>query len=119
MSLPTPDEIFGTYSITRHAAGSYASGRWVAGGTTLLTIMASVQQDRPRPDELLHLPEGYRAREAVRIYTETELRTANEANGTLADFLTHKGESWEVVKVEAWGHGILHYKATALRVARQ
>lgn len=118
-TLPTPPEMFGSATITRSAAGSYSAGRWVAGGTSAITITASIQQYRPRPDELQHLSEGDRAREAVRIYTSTQLKTANETDGTLADFLTRNGEQWEVVSVESWGHGIQHYKAIALRVARQ
>lgn len=118
MILQRPPNMFTSATITRSAAGSYVDGRFVDGATEEISIVASIQQDRPRPDELLHLPESDRTREAVRIYTNTALRTANETNGTIADYLTWDGEQWEVVKVESWVLGIVHYKAIALRVSR-
>lgn len=119
LGLQQPPEMFTSVTITRSVAGSYTDGRWVAGSTSELTITASIQQQRPRPDELLHLPEGDRTREAVRIYTDTALQTANEDTGIVADFLTWDGEQWEVVRVETWTLGICHFKALALRVSRQ
>jgi len=110
--------MFATVTITRRAAGSYVDGRWAGGASSSLSIVASVQPDRPRPDELLHLPEGDRAREGLRLYTATEVRTANETNNTPADMVTWAGEQWEVVKVEKWPASIAHYKALCLRVSR-
>ena len=49
---------------------------------------------------------------------ETEVRTANETNGTPADMVTWAGEQWEVVKVETWPGSIAHHKALCMRVSR-
>jgi hypothetical protein len=117
-SIPTPDAMFTSVTVTRAAAGSYVDGRWVAGSTSTLTVTASAQPHRARPDELLHLPEADRTRESLRLYTETELQTADEETQTPADLVTWDGEQWEVVRVESWPLGLAHYKAIALRVAR-
>ena len=110
--------MFVSVAVTRSAAGSYVNGRWVAGSTTALSVTASVQPVKLKHDELLHLPAGDRNRAAIRVYTPSELRSANETDGTPADFVTWDGEQWEVVKVDAWTLGIAHYKAIALRVSR-
>lgn len=116
--LPTPAKMFTAVSVTRSGAGSYVDGRWVAGSTSQFSITASMQPVKLKHNELLHLPEGDRNRSAVRVYTATELRAANEDNGTISDFVTWEGEQWEVVKVDVWSLGIAHYKAIALRVSR-
>jgi hypothetical protein len=117
--LPMPPEMFQDVTVTRPSGGSYVSGRWVDGLNSSLAIVASVQPDRARPNELLHLPEGDRAREGIRLYTETSLRTSNEADGTPADLIEWQGEQWEVVRVESWPLHISHYKVLALRIGRQ
>jgi hypothetical protein len=117
--LPRPPEMFQSVAVTRPTAGSYVSGRWVPGSTGAVTVIASVQPDRARPDELLHLPEGDRAREGIRLYTDTHLYTSDEASGTPADLVEWQGEQWEVVRVESWPLHIGHYKVLALRIGRQ
>ena len=117
--IPMPPEMFQSVDVTRYAAGSYVSGRWVEGATSVLSITASVQPDRARPDELLHLPEADRAREAIRLYTTATLRTSDESAGIQADEVVWEGEQWEVHKVESWPLNMTHQKVLALRVARQ
>ena len=118
LPLQTPSDMFTTATVTRAAAGSYVDGRWVAGSNSQFSITGSIQPAKMKHEELLHLPEGDRNRSAIRVYTATELRAANETNQTLADFVTWDGEQWEVVKVDVWTLGICHYKAMALRVRR-
>lgn len=117
-SLPNCPGVFATVTVTRSGAGSYINGRWAAGVASQFSISASIQPAKMKHEELLHLPEGDRNRSALRVYTPTELRSANEADGTPADFIAWDGEQWEVVKVDVWTLGIAHCKALALRVRR-
>jgi hypothetical protein len=119
LALQKPPGMFAEYTITRSEAGSYVDGRWDAGSTSTITVTASVQPGKPTQDELLKLPAGDRNRASVRIYTDSLLRTADESQGLIADFLTWAGEQWEVMLLDTWGHGIAHYKGLAMRVSRQ
>jgi len=116
MNLQMPSEMFTSVTLTVWAAGSYVSGRWVAGSSSTAPITASVQPAGPR--DLLHLPEGDRTKGAVKIYTDAELSEGDESAGLVPDQITWNGEQWEVQKV--WRHalGLGHHKAMALRVER-
>jgi hypothetical protein len=87
-------------TLSRAGSGLYLQGRWSPGQTTTVTIQADVQPAKPR--ELVNLPEAQRARAAIKVYSETELRTADVEAQTAADVLTVKGRRWEVQSVEPW-----------------
>ena len=103
-------------TLTRFAAGSRdAYGEWVEGASSTSTIYVSVQ---PMPGkERQGLPEGLRSKEVVKLYTGTELRTADQSAGTSGDVVTSGGVDYEVVTVGRWGAVIPHYEATAVRVS--
>lgn len=113
MSLPT--RYLSPLTITRSSAGDYVNGRWLPSSTSPLTVQASIQPITGR--ELLRFPEGWRTREPVMVYTETELRTVDEAAKKQADTFAYNGRTYEVSKVEPWTMGGLsHYEVTALKV---
>lgn len=117
MNLPMPPEMFQDITVKRYSgAGSYVNGTWSPGTSGNVTVRASVQP--LRPNELLHLPEGDRTRAGVKIYSDAELQTADEATGIAADEVTWDGEQWEVQKVSSHFLGLAHYKAIALRRER-
>lgn len=103
----------GTYTVTRRAAESDdGHGRAVAGATSTLSIVASVQPMSGR--DLQALPEGQRADETVVIYTTTFLTTRSETNAP--DTLVIGGNTYEVFRVETWvAFGRTHYRAYAAR----
>lgn len=99
-----------TLTVTRRAAGSYVAGVWTPGATSTLTVEGSLQPMTGR--ELLLLPEGERTRARWKLYTETELRTADETTTTEADRVSWNGRSLVVVRVQDYSHvGLLpHYR---------
>lgn len=114
--LPTPPGMFESTTLIRYAAGAYTNGRWAAGTATQSTIVASVQP--ATSDDLLRLDEGFRTAGGCVVYSQAELRTANEATGRSADRIVWNGENWEVQKVDGHGLGIIHYRAICTRVER-
>jgi hypothetical protein len=110
-----PAQFVTALTVTRYAAGDWVDGRYLDASTATVTAQASVQPIRGR--ELLMLPEGWRTREPVQVYTETELLTVDEAAGTKPDQFAFGGRTYEVHRVEAWPyHGTTHYEAVALKV---
>ncbi|HEU4402346.1 MAG TPA: hypothetical protein VFT43_09590 [Candidatus Polarisedimenticolia bacterium] len=94
-------------TVTRPAPGAYVDGVYAAGAPSTFAVRASVQPLRGR--ELEALPEGRRSRAAYRVYTDTLLRTVDDAN---PDRIALFGEAYEVIAIEHWQNGILpHYKA--------
>lgn len=108
------------YTITRHDPGSYVNGYWVEGTESSITIKASVQP--LRMDEVEVLPEGKRSSSAVKIYSDTKLFPAKQANETSeavsADILQYDSSTWEIVACTPYQSGVIpHYKAYAVEVA--
>lgn len=98
-----------TLSGTRFIAGTYTNGVYIEGTTSPLSISASVQPIKGR--ELESLPEGRRDKQALRLYTNFELRTAEEDDGPNADQITIDGKLFEVIAVENWANHIInHFK---------
>ena len=65
------------------------------------------------------LPAGDREKDAIRIYTETELFAANDQTKTKADRIDYRGRTYEVRKVEPWTPtDIPHFKAIAVMVQK-
>ncbi len=101
-------------TVTRKGAGSYTSGVWVAGAESEMVILASVQP--MRPDEMESLPEGRRDKQAVKIYTSTELFTVRGDN-TSPDQMAYRGDTFEVVSVAPYQSGVIsHFKAVAVKL---
>lgn len=114
--------LLGTVTITRrrYSAGSRAAtGYWVEGSSTDSSITASVQP--ASGEELQVLPEGTRTKRAIRVYTTTELRTADPQAGTSADDLVISGlvgiddGTYQVQHVKSYYALLAHHKAIAVR----
>jgi len=107
-----------TYTIKRPGVGSRVDGRWVAAATGDVSIVASVQPMNHH--EALLLPEGWRDRGAIKIYTATELRAANPDAKTKGDQIVYQGFNWEVQTVDPWDEAkdIPHFKCIALKVEK-
>lgn len=81
------------------------------------TMVASVQS--LGTFEALNLPEGLRNRDACRIYTETQLRVADEDKGLLGDRFMYKEKLYEVSMGADWTDNPLsltHFKYIAVKV---
>lgn len=103
----------------RYAASSYSAGRWSTPDPSTANIIASVQPFNSGSDKstvLMRLPEGVRTRGLVKVYTDTELRAADESSGIMADRIVWDGYDWEVQLVDHHALGIFHYKAVCARV---
>lgn len=99
-------------TVTRAAAGSYVSGRFVAGESTVYPDAAgNIQPMGGR--ELQQLPEGDREREPAKIYTAFALENK--------DIVTRaSGKQYEVQAVEDWTKFKQpHYKARLLLAAEE
>jgi len=100
-----------TYTRERYLSGAYVDGRWIAGvlADSIIDVKASIQPVRDR--ELQYLPEGRRNKEAIVIYTASEVRTENEGDNLPPDIVLARGKSYQVARV--WYHTTpwTHYKA--------
>lgn len=102
-------------TVTRPGVTTYVSGERTDGASTTLTILASVQPLHGA--ELLNFEEGQRSKASIKVYTDTELRTLNEAAGTKADLVTWQGAQYEVQRCDPWQVGLLnHWRAYAFKV---
>lgn len=90
----------GTYAVTRTAAATLVKGKRVAGATSTVNIIASVQPASGR--DLLRLPEGRRSVETRIVYTATQLFVGAQGAGFESDVVTIDGEKWEVQQVQSW-----------------
>jgi hypothetical protein len=100
----------GTYMVSQ-PTGSFVAGRWVSGAPFQFQVTASVQPASGK--ELDRLPEGFRTREVLAVYTATELRVG--AAGVPPDRIEVQGGTYEVQAVERWESGG-YWKALAARV---
>ncbi len=99
-----------TIDAKRFAASSNVKGRWTDGTETPFTFAASVQP--LKGNELLTLPEGQREKESYKLYTSTQLFTANESEKKKPDKIQLFDKTFEVIIVEPWQNSVIpHYKA--------
>lgn len=102
----------GTYAVTRRSGSSYSAGRLVVGTGTAISIIASVQ---PATGLVVRrLPEGKRNREAMTLWTKTELKTAQAAQ--LCDLIVIDGGTFEVESVQRWAALGNFYECVVLRL---
>lgn len=77
------------------------------------TIYASVQ---PLSDEERQaLPEGVRSRVEKRIYTKSEVKTADQNTGQPADIIVIDGEEFVAVQVKHWRRLLAHYEVDLIK----
>ena len=92
-------------------AGSYVSGRWIAGTPSNLSFQGVIQN--ATPDDLKVLPEGQRSEEAIKIHTTFELIPQIDNTNT-GDLILYQSKSWLVYNVAHRYIGNYH-KAIAIR----
>lgn len=103
----------GSYVVTRRGPSGYSDGIRVPPDTEALTIVASVQPLSGQ--EVRRMAEGKRDREAMAVYTATELRGSGSAFEP--DLIAIDGAVFEVDKVERWAAAGNYYRAVVLRKA--
>ena len=110
-----------TLTITRDDGGGFydAAGRWVEDATpTNFGIQCSIQPFKPGTGQKI-LPEGITASSAVKVYTQTALKTSEQiGNKELADTTVIDGLTYEAFFDENWsrfGLSIDHHKVTFIR----
>ena len=105
-------------TVRRKATGTFSNGRYTPAGseTTFAVTNASVQAMGGR--ELMLLPEGYRTRQAVKVYSPVEIRAADAEAGLEADRFDYLGEQFEVVTCESWADHGGFFKITAVQLAK-
>lgn len=101
-------------TITRKAAGTYVNGLYVAGATSTISAVGSIQPLSGR--EQLSLMSLQHAKEIYKLYTSTEIFTVDEGTGKTADLVSFQGKVFEVQKVEKWEYDFSFFKAFLVRV---
>ena len=85
----------------RPSEGAIVRGfRQPTGEALGLKFSAHVQPTTPR--ELSHIPGGENIESAITVYTNTELKTADETLGHEADRIEYRGRTYKVVSVADW-----------------
>jgi len=86
-------------TLRRHPAGAWAdNGQFVPGTAAETTIQAVIQAASEK--DIRILPEGERTDGYVTIWSLSELRTADEDAGTVADEIEgSEGEAFRIVRV--------------------
>ncbi len=103
------------YSVTRRVAGTSSAGLLVAGSSSTVSIVASVQP--PTGADLLRLPEGRRSEDARVLFTATQLYTGGQGATYTADRLVIDGNLFEVSHVEPWPADSTFWRAIVTAVA--
>lgn len=101
--------------VTRFEPGRYDdAGVYQAGPSAQIMVRAAVLPLTGR--ELVTLPEGERNREHIKIYTEDELFTADEAAFQPADIVHWAGREFKVTGVQHRTeiHELAHYRSVAV-----
>uniref|UniRef100_A0A6M3M0V9 Head-tail joining protein n=1 Tax=viral metagenome TaxID=1070528 RepID=A0A6M3M0V9_9ZZZZ len=109
--------ILGAQDVTLHRYGIGSrgtDGRFTRGAATVSTIQATVQPMNGK--ELSTLPEGDRTRRGIKLYTTTQLLTADQDAKRLSDRIIYQTETFEVRHVDQQPRVIPHYRAYAVRL---
>ena len=119
--MTSPFEFFRSpITLKRPSTGNYVNGRWVEGSYTNSTITASIQPLNGK--EMQSLPEARRLSESFKMYTETQIRTVEEAGSDQnADRVIFDGNEYEVHQVKPWQNNsnffiVNHYKYLINRI---
>lgn len=104
-----------TITMFSKSGGAYVNGRFVEGTETSQSIIASVQRLTMRERQLL--PEGFRASETLKIYTEISSIDLIENDVTpieeAAEF-EYKGKRYAMLSSEKWDYLVPHWKITVV-----
>lgn len=103
--------------IYRVSKGTYVKGIYQEGQKVVRKIQANVQP--MKMEEIMLLPEAERGKEALRIYSASELRAPREGTTDAydSDQFEWEGDTYRIMKVQRYKMGVLdHYKAIAVRL---
>ena len=90
------------------------NGVWVEPSQKTIPLMVNVQEASGSDLELL--PEGYRSKRVILIFSENELKIVSQKDKTKADLILWDGETFQVEKLKNWQHITGHYEALAVRL---
>lgn len=97
------------------SSGEYSdtTGLWVPAIKEAVTIEVNIQPFKP--SQYLLLPESSRTKEWLNVYSEYELRSGSEGEGSReADKFIYQGKLYKIMDVKKWGMGVLdHFHAHA------
>jgi len=98
-----------------NGVGTWVKGEYTESASSPINFEASIQPTSQK--DMLTLPEGRRDRETYRLYTDFELKTADEVSKVNADRVTIMGKIYEIIQVGIWRNNVIpHYKALASAV---
>lgn len=101
-------------SLLRQSKGTYNEfGKWEDQDPKEIKINACVQPINGK--DLVKVPEGFRTRSIITLYTTNEVRTASEVEKTQADIVTWNGERYQIYFIEKWPE---YTKAIAVKIER-
>lgn len=103
------------FSVKRTVAGGYTNGVYVEGAESTITIQASVQPVSGQ--DLVAIPEGRRASDMVKIYTDSDLFGQGDAGtGQSPDRLVYRGKEYEIYTKDVNQSDVIpHYKMFAVK----
>lgn len=109
--------ILGKQTATRFRYGQETrdpdTGRTITPASTESSIRGSFQPLDGKEREAL--PEGVRQSETIKMYTKSDLRTADQHEGTPADEIEYDGRRFVVYQADKWPKLLSHYKALLIR----
>ena len=107
------------HTVRRYFEGSYVKGDWVEGVTEDINIYANIQPATMSYQTKL-LPEGFREKEAVMIYSDDWVNGNSSAGKSLsADVLLYRGAEWRVVTYKPYGNFGTHVEALAVMISEE
>lgn len=114
----------GSYSVSRHASGSYVDGRYVAGVLETLTVEGSMQPLSGRNIEMVE--EGERITDYFTFWSDKRLSLASTVTLGRSDVITINNETYKCVgtriflnKTNYSGIKLPHYETTLKREPQQ
>lgn len=108
---PTIQRLGKSYTVTRRSAGSWVEGKFVGASPQTFTIIAVVVPAGVQ--QLQMLPEGQRESDTVRVFTDTEIHTADPVENKTADTINYRDRDYEIVRDSFWNGRF--YEALAVR----
>lgn len=107
-----------TVTVKRYATGSYVNGDYVDGSISTITMPGSIQPDSADfTQEIKDLAlEGRDIKGAIKVFTNSELFTADNSPNRKADRVVYNGSEYEIRSVGAWKQGLIlrHYKSIGI-----
>ena len=96
-------------------APTETDGFYSPASRTSSTIQASIQP--LKANEMQLLPEGRRDTESFRLYTDTQLFTAQTSTHKNADIVEFYGNEYEVLSCATWQNNVInHYKSIVIKI---